>query len=215
MTFGNTNWSSLRFVCANVDRLYWLPFTRSEHGWLMLVYGTVTCCQPWKLQVLGWRREWMFFPFFLVRLGAFIPAPHPASPNSQCRILCIRRIVQTWYQRKGDAEGEIIVVVYPPTRWCWIILEKTVQTLMIEIRNKVEKIKKETNYYFTLDLIHRYIGTSPATPLQPGANPGQPLPITPQQQPFPNNTNSKGKAVGPSLQAELSRASILLPFVSG
>jgi endoplasmic reticulum junction formation protein lunapark len=45
----------------------------------------------------------------------FIPASHPASPNSQCRILFIRRIVQIWYQRKGDAEGEIILVVYHPT----------------------------------------------------------------------------------------------------
>lgn len=93
--------------------------------------------------------------------------------------------------------------------------EKTVQTLMKERREKVEEIKKKTNYYSTRDLIQRYDETSPATPLQPRVNPGQPLPVTPQQQqPFPNNINTNEK-VNPALQAQLSRASILLPFVSG
>jgi endoplasmic reticulum junction formation protein lunapark len=93
--------------------------------------------------------------------------------------------------------------------------EKTVQTLMKERREKVEEVKKKTNYYSTRDLIQRYDETSPATPLQLRVNPSQPLPVTPQQQqPFPNNMNSNGKAVNPALQAQLSRASILLPFVS-
>ena len=91
-----------------------------------------------------------------------------------------------------------------------------VQKLMKERREKVEEIKKKTNYYSTRDLIQRYDEISPATPLQPRVNPVQSLPVTPQQQqPFPNNINTNGKAVNPALQAQLSRASILLPFVSG
>ena len=90
-----------------------------------------------------------------------------------------------------------------------------VQALMKERREKVEEVKKKTNYYSTRDLIQRYDESSPATPLQPRVNPGQPLPVTPQQQqPFSNNLSSNGKTVNPALQAQLSRAPILLPFVS-
>ena len=82
-----------------------------------------------------------------------------------------------------------------------------VQTLMKERREKVEEIKKKTNYYSTLNLIQRYDETSPATPLQARVNPGQLLPVTPQQQqPFSNNISTNGKAVNPALQAQLSRA---------
>jgi hypothetical protein len=87
--------------------------------------------------------------------------------------------------------------------------EKTVQTLMKERREKVEEVKKKTNYYSTRDLIQRYDETSPATPLPPRVITGQPLPVTPQQQqPSSNNINSNGKAVNPALQAQLSRASV-------
>jgi len=108
-------------------------------------------------------------------------------------ILFIRRIVQIWYQKIGDAE------------------EKTVQSLIKERREKVEEVKKKTNYYSTRDLIQRYDETSPATPLQPRVITGQPLPVTPQQQPFPNNMSPNGKAVNPALQAQLSPIS---PFLS-
>jgi len=121
MTYRNDNSSSLRFVCANAGRLYWLLSIRSEHGWLMLVYGTGSRCRPWaQSQILEWRREWKLFPFFLVRLCMFIQTCHPASPNRLCRILFIRRIVQIWYKRKGDAEGEIIVSNPTTTGRCWI-----------------------------------------------------------------------------------------------
>ena len=93
--------------------------------------------------------------------------------------------------------------------------EKMVQTLMKERREKVEEVKKKTNYYSTRDLIQRYDETSPATPPQLRVNPGQPLPVTPQQQqPFPNNMSPNGKAVNPALQAQLSRESTLLTFIS-
>ena len=91
-------------------------------------------------------------------------------------------------------------------------LEKTVQKLVKERREKVEEVKKKTNYYSTRDLIQRYDETLPTTPLQPRLQPGQSLPVTPQQQqPFPNNNPStNGKALNPALQAQLSRASISL-----
>ncbi|KAF8804825.1 hypothetical protein BYT27DRAFT_7258855 [Phlegmacium glaucopus] len=104
-------------------------------------------------------------------------------------ILFIRRIVQIWYKRKGDAE------------------EKTVQILTKERRDKVEEIKKKTNYYSTRDLIQRYDEPSPATPLRPRVIPRQPLPTTPQHQPFLNNINpnvGKSSGVNPTLQAQLS-----------
>ena len=45
----------------------------------------------------------LFGPVVYVYPNFHIPA---SSTNSRCRILFIRRIVQIWYQRKGDAEGE-------------------------------------------------------------------------------------------------------------
>ncbi|KAJ7283141.1 hypothetical protein C8J57DRAFT_1291352 [Mycena rebaudengoi] len=61
-------------------------------------------------------------------------------------ILFIRRIVQIWYNRKGNAE------------------EKTLQTLLKEQRSKVEEIKKKTNFYSTRDLLSRYDGSAPSSP---------------------------------------------------
>ncbi|KAF8587767.1 hypothetical protein K439DRAFT_755319 [Ramaria rubella] len=53
-------------------------------------------------------------------------------------ILFTRRIVQLWYARKGDAE------------------EKTLKKLLVQQRNKIEEIKKKTNYYSTKNLLDRY-----------------------------------------------------------
>ncbi|THH32766.1 hypothetical protein EUX98_g1378 [Antrodiella citrinella] len=69
-------------------------------------------------------------------------------------ILFIRRIVQIWFTRKGNAE------------------EKSLIALRKQQREKVEQIKKQTNYYSTRNLIERY-DDSPASesPLRkrPGA----------------------------------------------
>ncbi|GLB34401.1 putative predicted integral membrane zinc-ribbon metal-binding protein [Lyophyllum shimeji] len=86
-------------------------------------------------------------------------------------ILFVRRIVQIWYKRKGDAE------------------EKTLQTLLKQQRAKVEEIKQKTNYYSTRDLIQRY-DDSPSNPglrqrLVPAPPPTQPS--TPQRPPAPPN----------------------------
>ncbi|KAK7057389.1 protein lunapark [Favolaschia claudopus] len=90
-------------------------------------------------------------------------------------ILFIRRIVQIWYARKGNAE------------------EKTLQTLLKAQRAKVEEIKKKTNFYETRELLSRYDrdGGSAAPPNGAGGGPGSvSSPNTPQRGP---NTGLQGK----------------------
>ncbi|KAF8642801.1 hypothetical protein AX16_009434 [Volvariella volvacea WC 439] len=53
-------------------------------------------------------------------------------------ILFVRRIVQIWYQRIGDAE------------------EKTLRSLLKEQRDKVEEMKQKTNYNTTLKILEKY-----------------------------------------------------------
>lgn len=89
-------------------------------------------------------------------------------------ILFSRRIVQVWYNRKGNAE------------------EKTLKELQKKRRTIVEDIKKKTNYYSTRNLIERYDENSPATTpsrppriQQPPSQPQQPKPVlTPKQSPL-------------------------------
>lgn len=79
-------------------------------------------------------------------------------------ILFIRRIVQIWYKRKGDRE------------------EKHLVTLRKQQREKVEEIKKKTNYDSTRNLIERYDETdSPLRRRIPSAG----VAVTPQKGPVP------------------------------
>ncbi|KIP05915.1 hypothetical protein PHLGIDRAFT_19566 [Phlebiopsis gigantea 11061_1 CR5-6] len=80
-------------------------------------------------------------------------------------ILFIRRIAQIWYKRKEHRE------------------EKHLVTLRKQQREKVEEIKKKTNYDSTRNLIERYDeGTeSPLRRRGPGAS----TPVTPQKIPTP------------------------------
>ncbi|TFK46504.1 hypothetical protein OE88DRAFT_1667497 [Heliocybe sulcata] len=108
-------------------------------------------------------------------------------------ILFIRRIVQVWYTRIGDAE------------------EKTLKTLKKQQHEKIEEIKKKTNYYSTRNLIERYDDVPNGTPQAlrrrnvPPAPPSQGPPVTPQkapqqqgqQPPFP---------ISPALQSRLAAA---------
>ncbi|KAJ7218376.1 hypothetical protein GGX14DRAFT_549925 [Mycena pura] len=73
-------------------------------------------------------------------------------------ILFIRRIVQIWYNRNGNAE------------------EKTLQALLKQQREKVEELKKKTNFYSTRDLLSRYDASAPQTPQRAPQTPqtGQP-----------------------------------------
>ncbi|KAJ7723457.1 hypothetical protein DFH07DRAFT_278605 [Mycena maculata] len=92
-------------------------------------------------------------------------------------ILFIRRIVQIWYNRKGNAE------------------EKTLQTLLKEQRAKVEEIKKKTNFYSTRDLLSRYDGSAPNSPQQRGPTPPQ---TPPQGAPRKSNANGPSPLAGPN-----------------
>ncbi|KAF7375067.1 Protein lunapark [Mycena sanguinolenta] len=80
-------------------------------------------------------------------------------------ILFIRRIVQIWYARKGNAE------------------EKTLQTLLKAQRTKVEEIKKKTNFYETRELLSRYDrdGGGSAPPSGGGGPGSVSSPNTPQR----------------------------------
>ncbi|KAF8076983.1 hypothetical protein FPV67DRAFT_1559283 [Lyophyllum atratum] len=94
-------------------------------------------------------------------------------------ILFIRRIVQIWYKRKGDAE------------------EKTLQTLLKQQRTKVEEIKKKTNYYSTRDLIQRYDEPAGSPGLRQRLVPAQTQPSTPQRVPPPPNGNTVSRTPNP------------------
>ncbi|KAF8267210.1 hypothetical protein EI94DRAFT_1778897 [Lactarius quietus] len=111
-------------------------------------------------------------------------------------ILFARRIVQLWYNRKGNAE------------------ENSLAALKLARRNKVEEIKKKTNYYETRDLLERYEdGPSKGLPPSwPKNGPivrvqSQPLPSTPQRAapgvPPNTPTNIPITPISPGLQSLL------------
>ena len=89
--------------------------------------------------------------------------------------------------------------------------EKSLATLKLARRNKVEDIKKKTNYYETRDLLERYEdgparGLSPAFPKNGRVQHQQP-PSTPQRATpaVPPNTpaNSLATPISPGLQSQL------------
>ncbi|KAH8082795.1 hypothetical protein BXZ70DRAFT_900916 [Cristinia sonorae] len=107
-------------------------------------------------------------------------------------ILFIRRIVQIWFTRKGNAE------------------EKSLIALKTRQRDKVEEIKKRTNYYSTRNLIERYDESTPTgspVPKRPGQGTPVPIPMTPQRpqgQPVPLQMLQTPKPLPPNLQQHLS-----------
>ncbi|OSD05092.1 hypothetical protein PYCCODRAFT_1406480 [Trametes coccinea BRFM310] len=112
-------------------------------------------------------------------------------------ILFIRRIVQIWYTRKGDAE------------------EKALVKLRKQQRDKIEEVKQKTNYYSMRNLIERYEGgpvqspTSPQTPvgLRQRVPPQVPqsVPQTPQRNlPVAPPQTPAIRAMSPGLQQQLS-----------
>ncbi|KAL0950410.1 hypothetical protein HGRIS_010367 [Hohenbuehelia grisea] len=85
-------------------------------------------------------------------------------------ILFIRRIVQIWYARKGDAE------------------EKALQVALKKQRETVEEIKKKTNYYSTRELLSKYDEPqtpSPSPQQAPGLRKRAVVPSTPVRGPVP------------------------------
>ncbi|KAJ3916487.1 hypothetical protein F5877DRAFT_91728 [Lentinula edodes] len=140
---------------------------------------------------IRWRSTCRFGTYS-VRIG--LPTLFQKIIIGLSRILFTRRIVQIWYSRKGDAE------------------ERTLQQLLKQQREKVEEIKKKTNYYSTRELLQRYDESSPAaTPLQQrSALPSQPPqpsqpPVTPQRKVFPPNNGSVTRStVSPALMQQLN-----------
>ncbi|KAH9931197.1 hypothetical protein B0H21DRAFT_761142 [Amylocystis lapponica] len=107
-------------------------------------------------------------------------------------ILFVRRIVQIWYTRTGDKEEKLLVI------------------LRKQQREKIEQIKKQTNYYTTRNLLERYddgpSAIAPDSPLRRRVPP-QGVPMTPQRPPSqtPQNPNMLAPApFSPSLQQQLS-----------
>ena len=92
----------------------------------------------------------------------------------------------------------------------WTFTEKTLVTLRKQQREKIEEIKKKTNYYTTRNLLDRYdeSTSSPGTPLQRR----QPIPQTPVKvhQPQPNQKQGQAKIQNtpppPALQTPFARA---------
>ncbi|EIW54803.1 uncharacterized protein TRAVEDRAFT_60246 [Trametes versicolor FP-101664 SS1] len=114
-------------------------------------------------------------------------------------ILFIRRIVQIWYTRIGDAE------------------EKALVKLRKLQREKIEEVKQKTNYYSMRNLIERYEGgpgpTPPDTPaglrqrIPPQGQQGriqQPIPQTPQRNPQAMPQTPIARTMSPGLKQQLS-----------
>ncbi|KAI0765878.1 hypothetical protein BD413DRAFT_159669 [Trametes elegans] len=117
-------------------------------------------------------------------------------------ILFIRRIVQMWYTRIGDAE------------------EKALVNLRKQQREKIEEVKQKTNYYSMRNLIERYEGgPGPTPPDSPaglrrrvppqGAPQGQPqgsgsVPQTPQRNLAVPPQTPAIRTMSPGLHQQLS-----------
>lgn len=94
-------------------------------------------------------------------------------------ILFVRRIVQLWFNSKGNAE------------------EKTLRELRKKQHTKVEEIKKKTNYYSTRDLLQKYDPSSPSNSPQ-----RQPIPIVNPQKLLasPKPSPASGESQKPGIQ---------------
>ncbi|KAA1475031.1 hypothetical protein DENSPDRAFT_841744 [Dentipellis sp. KUC8613] len=115
-------------------------------------------------------------------------------------ILFGRRIVQLWYTRKGDAE------------------EQALKKLYKEQRDKIEDIKKKTNYYSTRNLIERYDEAPAAESPLRRRGPQQP-PATPQQRGSPQQQGTPAAApnapqtpIPSRLQTQLNPAAPQFPL---
>jgi|SRR6267142_1433110 len=141
--------------------------------------------------------------------------------NLVSRILFTRRIVQLWFNRKGNAEG----MRHRQQPRGGLVLtslkyfsEKSLAALKLERRNKVEDFKRKTNYYETRELLERYEDGQRdsaglvARPIDGSSSRLQPqqLPVTPQRAvpAVPPNTPANIRtSISPALQSQLTRRS--------
>jgi hypothetical protein len=100
--------------------------------------------------------------------------------------------------------------------------EKSLAALRLARRNKVEEIKKRTNYYETRELLERYEDGNPtvahAGPKNGSSSRLQPqqLPVTPQRATPavpPNTPANLPTPISPGLQSQLARMYPEQPFV--
>lgn len=93
--------------------------------------------------------------------------------------------------------------------------EQALKDLKKQRRDRVEEIKKKTNYYSTRDLLQKYDDAAPPSPspLRQRFAPGQTPLATPQRPPvsIPTNGNPQGSTTA-GLQAYLSRKIIVKTF---
>lgn len=139
--------------------------------------------------------------------------------NLLSSILFTRRIVQLWYNRKGNAEGmwrcsrQPRVGLVPKHDY---FSEKSLAALKLARRNKVEDFKKKTNYYETRELLERYedspfTGVPLARPIDDPSSrrQSQLFPTTPQRAvpEVPPNTpaNLRNSPVSSGQQSQLAR----------
>lgn len=121
-------------------------------------------------------------------------------------------MMQIWYTWKGNREGPSVL---PPGNILAIThswhSEKTLKEVLKKQREKVEEIKKKTNYYSTRNLIEKYDEPTSfdpgATPLRrrqvsPSSVPQTPfVPQPPSQPPQPPHLKTpNGQVRGPVLQ---------------
>jgi hypothetical protein len=154
-------------------------------------------------------------PVMYVILSLLDPPAYMAS-----RILFTRRIVQLWYNRKGNVEGQSDLATPKPRvhfDFVHVFSEKSLAALKLARRKKVEEIKKKTNYNETRDLLERYedgpsdrlrMSPSPAwprngpvarvQPQQPPSTPQRAVPAVP-----PNTPANPPAPISPGLQSEL------------
>ena len=114
----------------------------------------------------------------------------------------IRRIVQAWFNRKGEIEGTLCFAFYFESSWR--IVEKTLRELRKTQQTKIEEIKKKTNYYSTRDLLQRYDQSSGNSPMQ---TPRRPNDGGPSKN---NNNNPQKTPVLRSSPAQLPPSRFLL-----
>jgi hypothetical protein len=141
--------------------------------------------------------------------------------NLVSRILFTRRIVQLWYNRKGNAEGMRLLTLAthrPRAHQSQYFSEKSLAALRLERRSKVEDFKRRTNYYETRELLERYedgqrdsVGPA-ARPIDSPSSRHQlqQLPATPQRAvpaAPPNTPANIRTSISPALQSQLTRTS--------
>ncbi|VDB85526.1 unnamed protein product [Peniophora sp. CBMAI 1063] len=140
--------------------------------------STLYALAGWGLYVSLWYMEVLPRPGFSTATDQLLRgAPVFIGP---ILVLLVRRLVQLWYKRKGDAE------------------EKALRELSKQQHTKIEEIKKKTNYYQMREMMAKYDETpgsgapaspAPRQPQQP--QPQQPLPATPQRRPIPQQVQQR------------------------